>query len=52
LIALYKALGGGWEHYQAVPPIRVPEPAIAAAARESNGIRPISTVPDLSQNHP
>jgi NodT family efflux transporter outer membrane factor (OMF) lipoprotein len=52
LIGLYKALGGGWERYQAVPPIRVPEPAIAAAARESNGIRPISTVPDLSQNHP
>jgi NodT family efflux transporter outer membrane factor (OMF) lipoprotein len=52
LIALYKALGGGWERYQAVPPIRFPEPAIAAAARESNGIRPISTVPDLSQSRP
>ena len=52
LVALYKALGGGWEHYQAVPPIRTPEPAIAAAARESNGLRPISTDPDLSRVQP
>jgi NodT family efflux transporter outer membrane factor (OMF) lipoprotein len=52
LIALYKALGGGWERYQAVPPIRAPEPAIAAAARESSGIRPISTDPDPSQSRP
>jgi NodT family efflux transporter outer membrane factor (OMF) lipoprotein len=52
LVALYKALGGGWEHYQAVPPIRAPEPAIAAAARESNGLRPISTDPGLSQVQP
>jgi NodT family efflux transporter outer membrane factor (OMF) lipoprotein len=52
LVALYKALGGGWEHYQAIPPIRTPEPAIAAAARESNGLRPISTDPGLSQVQP
>jgi NodT family efflux transporter outer membrane factor (OMF) lipoprotein len=52
LVALYKALGGGWEHYQAVPPIRLPEPAIAAAARESNTLRPMSTDPDLSQVQP
>ena len=52
LVALYKALGGGREHYQAVPPIRAPEPAIAAAARESNGLRPISTDPGLSQVQP
>jgi NodT family efflux transporter outer membrane factor (OMF) lipoprotein len=52
LVALYKALGGGWERYQAVPPIRSPEPAIAAAARESNGLRPISTDPGLSQDQP
>jgi outer membrane protein TolC len=52
LVALYKALGGGWEHYQAVPPIRIPEPAIAAAVRESNSLRPISTYPDLSQAQP
>jgi outer membrane protein TolC len=52
LVALYKALGGGWEHYQAVPPIRLPEPAIAAAARESSGLRPISTDPGLSQVQP
>jgi outer membrane protein TolC len=52
LVALYKALGGGWEHYQAVPPIRLPEPAIAAAARESNTLRPIWTDPDLSPVQP
>jgi NodT family efflux transporter outer membrane factor (OMF) lipoprotein len=52
LIALYKALGGGWEYYQAVPPIRIPEPAIAAAARESSSLRPISTNPGLSQAQP
>ena len=53
LVALYKALGGGWERYQAVPPIRTPEPAIAAAARGgSNGLRPISADPDLSQVQP
>jgi NodT family efflux transporter outer membrane factor (OMF) lipoprotein len=33
LIALYKALGGGWELHQAIPPIRQPQPAIIAAAR-------------------
>jgi NodT family efflux transporter outer membrane factor (OMF) lipoprotein len=30
-IALYKALGGGWELYQEVPPIARPLPAIVAA---------------------
>lgn len=30
LVALYKAMGGGWEPYQAVPPIRKPQPAIFA----------------------
>jgi NodT family efflux transporter outer membrane factor (OMF) lipoprotein len=30
-VALYKALGGGWEHYQSFPPIRQPRPAIIAA---------------------
>jgi NodT family efflux transporter outer membrane factor (OMF) lipoprotein len=29
--ALYKALGGGWERYQTLPPIRRPQPAIVAA---------------------
>ena len=52
LVALYKALGGGWERYQAVPPIRTPEPAIAAAIRESNRLRPISIDPGLSQVQP
>jgi NodT family efflux transporter outer membrane factor (OMF) lipoprotein len=29
-IFLYKALGGGWEQYQDIPPIRRPEPALLA----------------------
>lgn len=32
-VALYKALGGGWENYQAIPPVRQPQPAIVAAFR-------------------
>lgn len=32
--SLYKALGGGWERYQAIPAIRQPQPAIAAAFRQ------------------
>ena len=32
-VALYRGLGGGWEHYQAVPPIRAPQPALIAAFR-------------------
>ena len=30
-IALYKALGGGWEEYQSFPPVRQPQPAVLAA---------------------
>ncbi len=30
-IGLYKALGGGWEPYQAFPPLHQPLPAVAAA---------------------
>jgi outer membrane protein TolC len=30
-IALYKALGGGWEQYQSFPPVRQPQPAVLAA---------------------
>ena len=33
IVALYKALGGGWETYQSIPPIRQPQPAIIAAAK-------------------
>jgi NodT family efflux transporter outer membrane factor (OMF) lipoprotein len=33
LVALYKGLGGGWEAYQAVPPVRTPDPAIIAMFR-------------------
>ena len=32
-VALYKSLGGGWEHYQDLPPSYVPKPAIIAAFR-------------------
>lgn len=30
---LYKSLGGGWQSYQKIPPIRRPQPAIIAAFR-------------------
>ncbi|MGI8568254.1 MAG: efflux transporter outer membrane subunit [Methylocella sp.] len=33
LITLYKALGGGWELHEFIPPIKQPQPAIIAAAR-------------------
>jgi NodT family efflux transporter outer membrane factor (OMF) lipoprotein len=33
LITLYKALGGGWELHEIIPPIKQPQPAIMAAAR-------------------
>ncbi|ULK98662.1 efflux transporter outer membrane subunit [Bradyrhizobium sp. I71] len=52
LVALYKALGGGWESYQAVPPVRIPEPAIAAAVRESARLRPASADPGSLQFQP
>jgi NodT family efflux transporter outer membrane factor (OMF) lipoprotein len=29
-IALYRSLGGGWENYQALPPVHIPQPAIIA----------------------
>ena len=32
---LYKSLGGGWENYQNIPPIRRPQPAIIAAFRRA-----------------
>lgn len=32
-VALFLALGGGWENYQSIPPIRQPLPAIVAAAQ-------------------
>ncbi len=31
LVALYRGLGGGWEDYQALPPIQRPLPAVVAA---------------------
>jgi NodT family efflux transporter outer membrane factor (OMF) lipoprotein len=33
LVALYKGLGGGWEHYQKLPRFRQPQPAVVAAFR-------------------
>ena len=35
LVGLYKALGGGWQVDQAIPPIREPEPAVAAAVNRA-----------------
>jgi len=32
-VALYRSLGGGWQHYQQLPEIRRPQPAIIAAFR-------------------
>ena len=32
-IALYKALGGGWELYDELPPLKEAQPALVAAAR-------------------
>jgi NodT family efflux transporter outer membrane factor (OMF) lipoprotein len=32
-VLFYKALGGGWERYEALPPIPKPQPAIVAAIR-------------------
>ena len=32
-IALYKGLGGGWEHYQSIPAVPAPQPAVVAAFR-------------------
>ena len=34
-VKLYKSLGGGWQNYQAVPDIRLPQPAIVAAFRRA-----------------
>lgn len=34
-VNLYKALGGGWQNYQAVPGIRRPQPVILAALRRA-----------------
>jgi len=36
-IAVYKGLGGGWEDYQKIPPIRQPQPAIVAAFEQLTG---------------
>ena len=39
-VQLYKSLGGGWQNYQALPPIRLPQPAIIAALRRALGNAP------------
>jgi hypothetical protein len=37
-VAFFKALGGGWELYNELPPIPAPEPAIIAGVRRlTNG---------------
>ncbi len=33
-VALYRALGGGWQNYQELPPVVKPLPAVVAAFRE------------------
>lgn len=43
-VNLYKALGGGWQQYQAVPPIRHPLPAVIAIFRQA-------AAGDASQGH-
>jgi NodT family efflux transporter outer membrane factor (OMF) lipoprotein len=34
-VALYKGLGGGWENYQQIPSVKLPQPAIIAAFRRA-----------------
>ncbi|MCL2453379.1 MAG: efflux transporter outer membrane subunit [Alphaproteobacteria bacterium] len=34
-VALYKALGGGWESHQMIPPIKQPQPALIAEIKRS-----------------
>lgn len=41
-IAVYKALGGGWEGYEAPPPAAKPRPAVLAAGAEAFGKRDIT----------
>ena len=47
LVNLFKALGGGWEDHQSLPPIRKPQPAIVAAFREL--LKPRDRMPELRQ---
>jgi NodT family efflux transporter outer membrane factor (OMF) lipoprotein len=47
LVNLFKALGGGWEEHQSLPPIRQPQPAVVAAFREL--LRPKHQMPNLRQ---
>jgi outer membrane protein TolC len=34
-VQLYKSLGGGWQNYQEVPPIHIPQPAVVAMFRRA-----------------
>ena len=42
-IALYKALGGGWELFQDIPPIQQPEPAVLASIRRLSAPRELQS---------
>jgi NodT family efflux transporter outer membrane factor (OMF) lipoprotein len=42
-VAVYKALGGGWENYQRVPQLRTPLPAVLAAIVQTVNARPNPT---------
>ena len=50
-IALYRGLGGGWENYQNLPPIRKPLPAVIAAFRSVlNPDNPLKDADDSGSN--
>lgn len=47
LVNLFKALGGGWEDHQSLPPIRQPQPAVVAAFQHL--LNPKDQMPALPQ---
>jgi NodT family efflux transporter outer membrane factor (OMF) lipoprotein len=53
-VQLYRALGGGWQNYQAVPDIRQPQPAVLAAFRRllSSGRASPGPLPTQSAGSP
>jgi NodT family efflux transporter outer membrane factor (OMF) lipoprotein len=51
-ISLYKALGGGWEGYEAPPPAIKPWPALIAMTANAIGARKSSVPPVVPVGHP
>jgi NodT family efflux transporter outer membrane factor (OMF) lipoprotein len=41
LVAVYKALGGGWSPSETLPPLRTPDPAVISAIKHLPTLRPI-----------